>query len=409
MACPHQSAAARLPAERVISFNFRSAPGVNGDPWAQLHRLNSAPELFFSPELGGHWCAVKREVVVEILRNSDLFSTKQVRVPPLERDIPSIPHHLDPPEHGKYRLSVVELFGHRVLDSLSGDIRDTARRLTRAMVAKNSGEFVKDFAMRMPIEIFMRLCGLPLERRDELTHWVHTFFHGASAEEANEAHRKTVDFLSSWLDEYLKPGNANPSYIMSSLLKARVDGRPLNREEMMSIVITLFNGGLDTVAAQMSHIVRHLAEHPAEREQLVAHPDAIPGAVEELLRRFSIISIGRMVRKDIEFRGLPLRQGEMVLCLISAAGLDEEEFPNALEVDFNRANRTRHCAFGSGAHMCVGAPLARLELKIMLEELLPHLRNLRIAPGAQIPYYTGVTLGLHSLPLEWEAAPSGPA
>jgi cytochrome P450 len=404
MTCPHQSLTEHLPPQRVVPFNFRSAAGISTDPWTQLHSLNKAPELFYSPELGGHWCAVRRAIVVEILRNSDVFSTQQVRVPPLERDIPSIPHHLDPPEHGKYRLSVVELFGHRVLDRLSNDIRDTARRLAGEMVSTSSGEFVRDFAMRMPIEIFMRLCGLPLERRDELTAWVHTFFHGSSVEEANDAHRKTVAFLVTWLDDYLKPGNANESYIMSSLLKARVDGRPLNRDEMMSIVITLFNGGLDTVAAQMTHIVRYMAEHPAERQQLIDHPETIPGAVEELLRRYSIISIGRLIRKDTEFHGMPLRQGQMVLCLISAAGLDESEFPDSLTVDFNRANRTRHCAFGSGAHMCVGAPLARLELKIMLEEWLPRVPNLRIAPNAQMSYYTGVTLGLHSLPLEWDAA-----
>jgi cytochrome P450 len=404
MACPYRSSTDHLPSDRVIPFNFRSAAGLSTDPWSQLHALNNAPSLFFSPELGGHWCAVRREVVVEILRNSDVFSTKQVRVPPLERDVPSIPHHLDPPQHGKYRLSVVELFGHRVLDRLSGDIRETARRLANEMVAKTSGEFVRDFAMRMPIEIFMRLCGLPLDRRDELTAWVHAFFHGNSVEEANEAHRKTVTFLGTWLDDYLKPGDAKESYIMSSLLKARVDGRPLNRDEMMAIVITLFNGGLDTVAAQMTHIVRWMAEHPVERQQLIEHPDTIPGAVEELLRRHSIISIGRLVKRDTEFHGMPLREGQMVLCLISAAGLDESEFPNAMTVDFSRANRTRHCAFGSGAHMCVGAPLARLELKIMLEELLPRVPNLRIAPGAQISYYTGVTLGLHNLPLEWDAA-----
>jgi len=401
MVCPHHSAPEQLSEVRRIPFNFRGIAAIDTDPWSQLHALNSAPELFYSPELGGHWCAVRREVVIEVLRNADVFSSRQVRVPPLEREIPSIPHHLDPPDHGKYRLSVVGLFGHRVLDALSGDIRETARRLAARFAAKNSGEFVEEFALRMPVEIFMRLCGLPLERREELTAWVHSFFHGTDAEETNLAHRKTVAFLSGWLDDYLDAREANPSYIMTSLLDAKIDGRPLNRDEMLSILITLFNGGLDTVAAQMSHIVRHLAEHPAEREELLKNPGMIPEAVEELLRRYSIISIGRVVRRDAEFRGMSLRQGEMVLCLISAAGLDETQFPNALTVDFGRANKTKHCAFGSGAHMCVGAPLARLELRIMLEELLPHLPDLRVVPGTRFSYYTGVTLGLHSLPLTW--------
>ncbi len=127
-------------------------------------------------------------------------------------------------------------------------------------------------------------------------------------------------------------------------------------------------------------------------------------AVEELLRRFSIISIGRVVTRDATYEGVELRQGEMVLCLISAAGLDEDFFPRALEVDFDRPNRRQHCAFGSGPHMCIGAPLARLELRILLEEMLPRLPNLRVKPDSKLTYHTGVTLGLVELPLQWGPA-----
>src|SRR5260370_1306560 len=174
MVCPHHSAPEQPPEVRRIPFNFRGIAAIDTDPWSQLHALNSAPELFYSPELGGHWCAARRE------------------------------------------------------------------------------------------------------RREELTAWVHSFFHATDAEETNLAHRKTVAFLSGWLDDYLDAREANPSYIMTSLLDAKIDGRPLNRDEMLSILITLFNGGLDTVAAQMSHIVRHLAEHPAEREELLKNPGMIP-------------------------------------------------------------------------------------------------------------------------------------
>jgi cytochrome P450 len=151
----------------------------------------------------------------------------------------------------------------------------------------------------------------------------------------------------------------------------------------------------------MTHIMRYLAEHADQRQKLLDNPEKIPDAVEELLRRFSIISIGREVTRDATYEGVELRKGDMVLCLISAAGLDEEIFPRALEVDFDRSNRRQHCAFGSGPHMCVGAPLARLELRIMLEELLPRLPGLQVRPGASLSYHTGVTIGLVDLPLQW--------
>lgn len=401
MSCPHRARTDEIPPDRIITFNYQSGQGMPSDPWTQLHNLNSGPGFFYSPELGGHWCAARRDIVVDILRNSEIFSTKHIRVPRVERSVPSIPHHLDPPEHGKYRLSVVELFGHRVLDVLTPDIRETARRLAEEFTSQSSGEFVRSFAMRMPVEIFMRMCGLPLDRRDALTGWVHSYFHGSTTEESNRAHDQSVGFLSQWLGERLANSAMTDGHIMPSLLKTRVDGRPLTREEMLSIVITLFNGGLDTVAAQMTHILRHLAEHQVERIELTEHPERIPEAIEELLRRYSIISIGRIVTKDVLYEGVQLRQGDMVLCLISAAGLDESTFPEALETNFERPNRRRHCAFGSGPHMCVGAPLARLELKIMLQELLPRLPNLRIKPDSALSYYTGVTLGLKELPLEW--------
>jgi len=371
------------------------------DPWTVLHDLGTGPGFFYSPELGGHWCASKRETVIDILRNCELFSSRNIRVPRVERTVPSIPHHMDPPEHGKYRISVVELFGHRILDALTPAIRATARGLANELATRNEAEFVRDFAMRMPVEIFMRMCGLPLERRDEMIGWVQSYFHGASQQESNDAHEKSIAYLRGWLDEQLVDPGKSGGHIMPSLLKTRVDGRSLSRGEMLSIIITLFNGGLDTVAAQMTHIVRYLAEHEEQRQKLLNNPGKIPDAVEELLRRFSIISIGREVTRDATYAGVELRKGDMVLCLISAAGLDEEIFPRALEVDFERSNRRQHCAFGSGPHMCVGAPLARLELRIMLEELLPRLPGLRVRPGASLSYHTGVTLGLVELPLQW--------
>jgi cytochrome P450 len=233
--------------------------------------------------------------------------------------------------------------------------------------------------------------------------WVQSYFHGDSAEESNAAHQQSISYLEEWLDEQLRHPEATSGHIMPALLKTRVDGRQLTRTEMLSILITLFNGGLDTVAAQMTHVIRYLAENAEHRMELIQHPERIADAVEEFLRRFSIISIGREVTRDVTYEGMPLRQGDMVLCLICAAGLDESVFPESLRVDSQRSNRRQHCAFGSGPHMCVGAPLARLELRVMLEELLPRLPSLRVKPGSILRYHTGVTLGLKELPLQWDS------
>lgn len=402
---PQQPMQSRCPAR---AFNHRQDATMSSAPWRTLHDLNSAPALFYSAELGGHWVATRRAVILEILRNSELFSNKRVSVPPVKRSVWSIPHHLDPPEHGKYRPIVLDLFSPRVLAPLNESIRDVARTLIDGFANRGNCEFVNDFAARMPIEIFMRMAGLPEDRREELLDWVTDYFHGDSAEASLAAHNKSVAFLSEWLDRQMRDGSAQ-GHIVPALAKASTANGPLTRDEMLSIAISLFNGGLDTVAAQMTHVMRFFAEHQAHRQQLIDDPALIPDAVEELLRRFSIISIGRSVTRDAEFAGVQLRSGDMVLCLLGAAGLDEEAFGEALDVDFRRGNRRQHCAFGSGPHMCPGAPLARLELKIMLEEALPRLPNLRIPQNAPLSYHTGVTLGLVTLPLEWDVSRTSPA
>jgi len=197
MGCPIHGSRADVPANRVSAFNYRTDAAMVSDPWVALHGLGAGPGLFYSNELGGHWCAAKRETVIGILRNWELFSSKSIRVPPVERAVASIPHHLDPPAHGKYRLGVVELFGHRVLDELTPAIRATARGLVDELAARGEGEFVRDFAMRMPVEIFMRMCGLPLDLREEMIGWVQSYFHGASAAESNAAHERSIGYLST--------------------------------------------------------------------------------------------------------------------------------------------------------------------------------------------------------------------
>ena len=388
----------------VKAFDYRNDPGLVTDPWTVFRDLQDAPPLFYSPELGGHWVASRRDVILDVLRNSELFSNHQVSVPRVERAVASIPHHLDPPEHALYRAGLVRMFSGAVVAALEPDVRVTTKRLLEDFAADGRCEFVHAFAQRLPVEIFMRLCGLPLDRREELVSWVESYFHGTTPAEAEAAHEKSIAFLGEWLDCNLAHPDRAGGHIIAALVGGRADGTPLTRAEMLSIVISLFNGGLDTVAAQMSHMMRYFAETPQARQVLVDDPAKIPDAVEELLRRFSIISIGRLVTRDKDYQGVSLKKGDMILLPIGAAGLDASAFEDPMAVDFDRPDRRKHCAFGSGPHMCVGAPLARLELRIMLEELLPHLPDLAISPDADIRYHTGVTVGMKSLPLQWSTA-----
>jgi cytochrome P450 len=168
--------------------------------------------------------------------------------------------------------------------------------------------------------------------------------------------------------------------------------------------LMLFLAGLDTVTSAMSHVVHFLAASAPHRRELLEDPALIPEAVEELLRRFGIASIGRITAQDCEFHGVQFRKGDMVLYSTPMLSLDGTRFADPLRVHFRRDNRRQHLAFGTGPHLCAGHLLARIELRVMIEELLPRLPNLRLQPGARLAYESGGTLALKSLPIAWDAA-----
>jgi cytochrome P450 len=180
----------------------------------------------------------------------------------------------------------------------------------------------------------------------------------------------------------------------------------LTFDEMLSISMMLFLGGLDTVASQTTHVFHFLATHPAHRDALSADPALIPKAIEEMLRRFGISHIGRELAGDIEFHGVAMKAGDSIVASTPISGLDRRIFPDPLTVDFGRfSGKPTHWAFGAGPHICPGAHLARVELRIMLEEILPALPNFRLKPGASLEYLPGATLTVKALPLVWDMPP----
>lgn len=395
---------AHVPLERVVRFDFRRGPDFLADPWGFLAQMTARPDIVFSPDLGGYWVPTTAEIIDEVFRRHDLFSSRQISIPRVDRRAKSIPAGLDPPEHGKYRKTVTQMFGGKTVTGLEADMRETARRLADAFVKDGECEFVSAFARRMPVDVFLKLYDLPESLRDEFVSWVVGFFQGANAEEMMAAHNKTVAYMSQWLDERMKHRDALGGHVLPALAAAEVDGRPLDKEEMLSMAVTLVNAGLDTVTSGMTHMMHFLASSPAHRQQLLDNPALIPHAIEEMLRRFGVASLARVVDHDIEFHGVHMKAGDMILASTPLAGLDPALFDDPLKVDFARENKRRHTAFGAGAHVCPGAMLSRVEFRIMVEELLPRLRNLRLAPGATLDYSSGITLALKRLSLKWDVA-----
>lgn len=395
-----------VPAELVVPFDFRLDPRLRTDPWGFFHSANALPEIFYSPDLGGHWVLARADLLDEAWHRPDLFSAESVSIPKIADPFRLIPNNYDPPEHRAYQqIFSRQMFAPRIMDALIEDFRRLTREAIDGFAARGSCDFAAEYARPVPIQIFMRMIGVPHSRRGEFAASIERVFRGSTPEEVFSGMTEVAGLLDAWLDEELKDRPApREAHMLEAMLTAEIEGRLLDKAELTSMATMLMLAGLDTVAAATLHQIHFLAGSPEHRQSLLDEPSLIPDAVEELLRRFSIANVARCARQDFRFHGADIKQGEMILFSTPIAGLDESRFPDALRVDFRRPGLKRDSlAFGTGVHLCSGHNLARRELRVTLEEMLPRFENLRVEPGAQIEYASGGALTISSaLPLVWD-------
>jgi cytochrome P450 len=394
-----------VPPGLIVTFDFRRDPRMRTDPWGLIRELSGKPDIFYTPELGGYWVVNRNDLVEETFRRHDLFSNQYVTIPKIPGAPPLIPNNIDPPGHAPYRKFLAQkMFSPRAMSSLQDDARRLVREWADRTVAAGQCDFVPSFAQPMPVDLFLKMMGLPLGRRDMFMPWVRGVFRPETPEEGTAAFRDLAAYLGAWLDENIAAPDKAGGHMLPAMLAAEIDGRKLSQGEMVSIWMMLFLGGLDTVTAQMTHVMRFLAENPGHRQQLLDDPALIKPAIEELLRRFGIANIARVVRDDFNYHGVAMKAGDMVLCSTPIAGLDPTAFANPETVDFARAEVGDNVAFGAGIHICPGAYLARVQLRIVIEELLPRLPGLHVPAGGIIEASSGGTLSLTTLPLAWNPA-----
>ncbi len=391
-----------VPPELVVDFDFYRPEGAEVDPFAALKRLHDKPEIFWTPRNGGHWVATRGEDIRHILEDYETFSSRFVFVPAARDRPPSIPLEIDPPDHEKYRRLVIPAFTPPAIAALTEEARNLAISLIEGFQDRGECEFMSEFAQQLPMIIFLKMAGLPLEHREMLVSWVSTGVRPGDAEN-RQANR---DNLYNYILDLIAQRRADDSGadIISQAFRTGVDGRPLNDDEAWGLCNSLLGGGLDTVASSMGWVALFLARNPDHRRQLIDRPELIPKAIDELLRRFSIPTIARVVRNDMTFKGAPLKAGEQILLPACLQALDEEVFANPMEVDFGRTDARLHCTFSQGIHRCPGSTLALRELKVFLEEWLKRIPEFAIKPGETVRTSGGIALGVLHLPLAWPAS-----
>src|SRR5262249_21926787 len=221
-----------------------------------------------------------------------------------------------------------------------------------------------------------------LAERDKFLDWAGRAVRSPDTQTKQQAYAEVIGYLNGVLAER----KANPGTdLISRVVTAQVRGRPITDEEALGMCVTLFLGGLDTVAGMMGFIALFLARNPGHRRELIEHPELMTPAIEELLRCHGLTATTRLVTQDMEFHGVRLAKGDLVMVPTNLHGSDERRFPNALQVDFHRPEAQKmtdfHATFGNGPHRCVGANLGRNEIRIFLEEWLKPIPDLEVKPA----------------------------
>lgn len=390
-----------VPENLVFDYNINNDPRLVDNIHDGLFDLrNAAPgPIFYTPRNGGSWIVIGYRECYEIARNFKVFGNDPSIVDPDHKMTPRIPVSFDPPQHSSYRRVLMENLGPRALLGVEPDIHSTLDDLIDNVIDEGGCDFVPSVAEPLPVWVFMRMMGFPLDRYKEFRRWVSALVLMLPP----EVRQQTLDLVTEMTAPLVRERMlVRQDDLISRLIDADIDGRKPTFEEIQSYCLMLFVAGLDTVVNAMSFGMRHLATDYELQDRLRANPKLIPQAVEELLRRYSFANPGRIVVKDFDAFGVEFHRGDPLTLLLSAADLDERTFENPTKVDIDR--NQPHLAFNAGPHRCVGLHLARLELQALYECWLRRFPRFSLDPNASWRFHQGVVHGVESLPLVWDPA-----
>jgi cytochrome P450 len=348
-----------------------------------------------------------RSGVDHVLRAPELFSSN-MSAHDLKTARPLIPLQIDPPAHRTYRKILDPLFAPQRMKALEEPVAGLVNDLIDTFVDDDEIDFAKQFSVPFPSQVFLTMFGLPLDElptflrmKDGVIRPDHVVGHEFGHPDTEAYQQQIADSIYAYfervLDEREGDGERRDD-LLTRLLHAEVDGDRLTREDILDICFLLLIAGLDTVSASLDCFFGRLAQDPAARRAIVDAPQAIPSAVEELLRwETPVMAVARVATRTAELDGCPIGAGEHVMAVIGAANVDDEEFPDAGELRLDRETN-RHLAFGGGIHRCLGSHLARLELRVALREWHRRIPDYSVKPGAELNYTAGIRT-LDSFPM----------
>ena len=379
------------------------------DPFSIWDELRGTCPIAHTNRRKSSWLPTRYEDVTAIAHDIEHFSSNKVAVIPGDEDEdpnadfdgPNLEYGLppissDPPLHTWTRRLLLPWFSHKRVDGYVPMTRALCTKLLDGFADSGQADAATDYAQQIPVRVIAHILGVSPDLSDTFTGWVRDVLE--FADDAERRQRGAEGLLYYFVGQ-LEERRANPGDdLLSELLTTEVDGKPVDDGIVLGMAALALIAGVDTTWSAIGSSLWHLAAHPEDRKRLVAEPELMPTAIEELLRAYSPVTMAREVTEDVVYAGCPMKAGDKVLMNFPAANRDPEVFEHPEIVQLDRAHN-RHVAFGSGIHRCAGSNLARMELQVALEEWLARIPDFSLAEGAEVTWAGGQVRGPRICPV----------
>ncbi len=383
-------------------------PRLIADPAGIWRELRESCPVAFTERRGRAWMPVNYDDIATVAHDTGNFSSRRIGVidMPGKEDRPLLeapPITSDPPDHTWARRILLPAFSPKRIDDMTPITRAIARELADTILDQGHGDAASDYARHVPVRVIAHMLGIPASDEDLFTGWaVRILQEGFNDLEGSlDAILEILDYFGKRVAERREAKEGErPDDLLTLLIESEHDGEPLDKRHLLGSCFLLLIAGIDTTWSAIGASLWHLATHQEDQARLRAEPELIDTAVEEFLRIYSPVTMAREVVADTDVAGCPVRAGDKVIMAFPAGNRDPEHFTDADDFIIDRAHN-RHFAFGVGIHRCLGSNLARMELRVAIEEFLARIPTFELADPDAVTWTGGQVRGPRRIPIRW--------
>jgi cytochrome P450 len=382
-------------------YDYRLVAAME-DPSEVITAARQSCPVSRSDAYGGYWALFSYDDIGAVARDPETFTSNRglgipdhgypIRLPPIE---------IDPPRHFQFKSPLLARFAPAQVATLEPQIREAITRSIDEFIERGSADFANELSISLPATFIPLLFNLPVEDGRKFHHWSA---QSLKVENDMESAMEMFAYFNAIYEDRVQNPQDPEEDLTSFFMSMEVDGKLLDQMEVVAMLICIVSAGVDTTANAASHMLDILEKRPHLRDRLIREPEVIPKAIEEFLRYITPVACeARVVTKPTEINGVSIAEDDRVTVNWLAANHDPAAFPDPETIDFDR-HPNRHYAFGVGPHRCLGLHLARLELKVLLEEVMRRIPDY-VVDRDNIDRYAGVTRGIARLPVTFPPGP----